>query len=210
LSGEFALPPGHRLAIALSAAALALPLASASRAQEEQQIFISPMGEPFRAPEGKPYPSITWFNGADANHDGVLTLQEFRADAMRFFKVLDNNGDGRISDFEIQRYEYLIAPEIIAATSDTSSQSFQKQDTDEVGTHNTPLSSVKQGAANFSFLGAAEPVKSADADLNNKVTQEEWLAAADRRYRMLLPDGKTDLRFSDLPQTPVQESASKK
>jgi hypothetical protein len=183
--------------------ALAAAFAGAAAAQDAAQLFVSPMGEPFRAPEGKPYPSADWFAKADANHDGVLTRQEFRADALRFFKVLDANGDGRISDFEIQRYEYILAPEIVAASSDTSDFSIPKAE-DDPGYKNTPLSPVKQGAANFSFLNDAEPVRSADADLNNKITQDEFLAAADRRFDKLLPEGATELHFADLPLTPVQ------
>jgi hypothetical protein len=188
--------------------ALALPAAGAAMAQEAQQLFISPMGEPFRAPADQPYPSAAWFAKADANHDGVLTRQEFRADALRFFKVLDVNGDGRISDVEIQRYEYVMAPEIIAATTDTSDFSTGDPNDDSASKH-TPLSPVRQGASNFSFLDDAEPVRSADADLNNRITQDEFLAAADRRFDRLLPDGKTELKFSDLPPTPNQPQPEK-
>ncbi|MEO8113421.1 MAG: hypothetical protein ABI655_03495, partial [Phenylobacterium sp.] len=72
------------------------------------RLFISPSGEPFRGPDGLG----AWLAGADADHDGAVTLTEFRADAVRFFKVLDANGDGRIDGFEIQAYERDIAPEI--------------------------------------------------------------------------------------------------
>ena len=75
--------------------------------------FISPMGEPFRthAP-GDPAPDLTWFQGVDTNHDGRITLGEFRADTTRFFAILDVNKDGEIDPQEIDRYETEIAPEI--------------------------------------------------------------------------------------------------
>src|SRR5882757_2531445 len=56
------------------------------------RLFISSAGEPFRGPEALK----RWFDGADADHDGVVTPTEFRADFMRYFKVLDANHDGVI------------------------------------------------------------------------------------------------------------------
>lgn len=75
-------------------------------------LFISPMGEPFRAPMFAPYPSRQWFDGADADHDGALTRAEFLADAGRFFDLLDQTHAGRLSSADIDRYEKVLAPEI--------------------------------------------------------------------------------------------------
>ena len=72
------------------------------------QLFISPSGEPFRGPDGLK----RWFDGADTDHDGAISPAEFRADAMRFFKVLDADGDGVIDGLENQVYENRIVPEI--------------------------------------------------------------------------------------------------
>lgn len=72
------------------------------------RLFISPMGEPFRGPD----PVRQWFDGADANHDGVLTADEFVADAARFFAVLDRGHDGEIDPDDIEYYETVLAPEI--------------------------------------------------------------------------------------------------
>ena len=72
-------------------------------------LFLSPAGEPFRGGDGE----AVWFAAADTDHDGALTLAEFRADAMRFFKVLDVNHDGVIDGAENQIYETRIAPEIL-------------------------------------------------------------------------------------------------
>ena len=82
-----------------------------------QQLFISPAGEPFRAPPGAPYPVAAWFAGADANHDGALTRDEFVADALRFFTVVDADKDGVIDGFEVSAYEQRIAPEIIGGAA---------------------------------------------------------------------------------------------
>ena len=72
------------------------------------RLFIGPMGEPFRGPDG----FGTWLAGADADHDGAVTLAEFRADAERFFRVLDTDGNGYIDGFEMQAYERERVPEI--------------------------------------------------------------------------------------------------
>lgn len=80
--------------------------------------FISPMGEPFRTGPGEKKPEEVWFEGADTNHDGKISLAEFMADAGRFFKLLDTNHDGRIEAEEIQHYEDDIAPETQGGIAD--------------------------------------------------------------------------------------------
>jgi Ca2+-binding EF-hand superfamily protein len=75
-------------------------------------LFVSPAGEPFRAPPGAPYPIGAWFTQADKNHDGKLTREEFVADAARFFAVLDTNRDGVVDGLELKTYETEIVPEI--------------------------------------------------------------------------------------------------
>jgi hypothetical protein len=78
------------------------------------KLFISPSGEPFRGDDGLG----RWIAQVDTNHDGAITLEEFRADALHSFKVLDANGDGVIDGFEIQAYEHNIVPEIGVMTFD--------------------------------------------------------------------------------------------
>jgi hypothetical protein len=103
--------------ILTSAAILATTLAAAcasdpgapggggGRAPAGPQIFFSPFGEPFRAAPGEPYPVAAWFAGADTNGDGALMLDEFTADGMRYFAVLDRDRDGEISPGEVAIYE---------------------------------------------------------------------------------------------------------
>lgn len=77
------------------------------------QLFISPAGEPFRAEPGAPYPVAAWFAGADTDHDGALTRDEFVADALRFFDTLDGDHNGVLDGFEVSAYETKVAPEIL-------------------------------------------------------------------------------------------------
>jgi hypothetical protein len=78
------------------------------------RLFISPSGEPFHGDGGLG----RWFAQADTDHDGAITLEEFRADARHSFKVLDVNGDGVIDGLELQHYEHDIVPEIGIMTFD--------------------------------------------------------------------------------------------
>jgi hypothetical protein len=165
----------------------------------DTQLFISPMGEPFRATDGQPYPIADWFAGADTNKDGQITRSEFRADALRFFKTLDVNGDGKLNEDEIVRYEKRVAPEIVDATVDTSGA----QAIEDANGHkaNIQLFST-QGATYYGLINSPEPVRAADSDFNRKVTQDEWMSAADRRFRLLAGEDKDSFKLSDLPTTP--------
>ena len=83
-------------------AAVIVPLLMAAALAEEPPItvkaypwapFISPMGEPFRANPTGEAPIARWFGQADRNRDGIISPDELQADADRFFKRLDDNGD---------------------------------------------------------------------------------------------------------------------
>jgi Ca2+-binding EF-hand superfamily protein len=94
---------------------LILPLAAAAATQKVSgshrygRMFVSPMGEPFYAAAGGDALQA-WFNQADRNRDGILTVEEMQADAERFFATLDTNHDGEIDPDEMTHYEEVIAP----------------------------------------------------------------------------------------------------
>jgi hypothetical protein len=60
------------------------------------------------------------------------------------------------------------------------------------------------GAMAYSLLAEAEPIRAADTNLDGRVTKEEFLAAADRRFALLdkRHDGK--LTLDELPMTGAQ------
>jgi Ca2+-binding EF-hand superfamily protein len=75
-------------------------------------VFLSPMGEPFRSEASDAANEAAWFRQADKDGDGTLTADEMRADAARFFAILDANHDGELDPDEVARYENEVAPEV--------------------------------------------------------------------------------------------------
>ena len=169
-------------------------------ALEDSHLFISPAGEPFRSASGQPYPTVQWFKRADANHDGKLDRDEFRADAERFFHVLDRNGDGMVTDDEITFYETTLVPELNA-----SAQAAEYDTSDK-----TKLSAGLQGAAPYALINDAEPVRSADDSFIGRLTLKAFLKRADHNFDVLDADegGRGYLTLEELPRTQVQAAAT--
>jgi hypothetical protein len=162
------------------------------------QLFISPAGQPFRAPGGQPYPVAAWFAQADRDHDGRLTRAEFRADAEAWFAQLDLDHDGQISMPEVTHWENEVVPEITRATFGGYG-----------GGRGGPLSRNQvdtraQGAATYSLINEPHPIRGADADFSMGVSKAEWAAAAERRFDLLDVAKTGALTLETLPHTPAQ------
>ena len=183
------------LAVAASAAPTARPQTTPL---EDAHLFISPAGKPFRSASGQPYPVVAWFKEADANHDGKLDKTEFRDDAAAFYKVLDRNGDGLVTDGEISYYERVLVPELAA-----SGQAAEYDTSDK-----TKLASDLQGAAPYGLINDAEPVRSADDSFIGRLTLKAFLARADHNFDILDQNGRGYLVLEDLPRTEVQDAAT--
>jgi hypothetical protein len=164
--------------LSASGAALAADPAPAGDAKSDiRGVFISPMGEPFRPASGGPSPDVAWFQGADINHDGRLTMPEFRADAIRFFAALDIKHDGEIDPDDIERYETQILPEVRAMDFDGKGGGKGRKGGDE------NRGGGKGGR--WGYFDMREPVSSADANLNRGVSRKEFDDAAIQRFRVL-------------------------
>lgn len=170
-----------------------------------QQLFISPSGQPFRAPPGAPYPVAAWFAQADADHDGRLTREEFRADAMAWFKALDVDGDGQIDMPEVTRWEEQVVPEITRMGLGGPGGGFGGRGP-RGGGRGERFDTRTQGAAAYSLINEPHPVRGADADFSMSVSRKEWLAAADRRFDLLDVNHDGALELAELPQTPAQRA----
>lgn len=170
------------LAAALAAAAPALAQPQEPHERPPGRMFISPAGEPFRGEDGL----AAWFAGADADHDGALTLPEFRTDALRFFKVLDADKDGQVDGPENTVYEVRIAPEITGlVTAGPPMAGGPRRGDTRIARRAGKRVEPRTGAARFSLLNEPQPVRGADADLNQRVSEEEWARAARRRFELL-------------------------
>lgn len=167
------------MAFALSAPALAAPPTVVPAPQP--RIFLSPSGEPFRAPPGGVDPVEAWFAEVDANHDGAIDRAEFRLDAARFFKRLDANGDGIIDGFETGAYEANVVPEYADEAEGRyliAGPRRGRRSRDAAGG-----ASARHGIERL--FEEAEPVSGADFDFNSKITLAEWMKAPDERFDLL-------------------------
>lgn len=195
----------------LGIAGLLLVLASGAQAQDGpppggpevpggrlRGLFVSPMGEPFRGtPDGKA-PQDAWFDGADANHDGALTLDEFRDDAMRWYKILDRKGDGEIDPADVEYYETVLAPEARGGGFESGGPTMGSDGQEraaEIGS-----TRVMSGLARFNYLGSPEPVTAADSSLNGGVTPVEFMGAAKRRFDLLDTNHDGKITKAELPE----------
>ena len=185
-------------------------------------VFISPAGEPFRAPTDAPYPVAAWFARADTDRDGRLTRAEMRADGLAFFDRLDANHDGVIDGLEVQDYEQTVAPEILPRIeslragegadpnltfgdpNNTEGRADQPRRNRGTERASTARGVGLQGAAVYSLINAPEPVTAADAQFDGRITRAEFADTINRRFDSLDKAGVGYLTLAGLPNTPLQ------
>jgi hypothetical protein len=158
--------------------------------------FISPMGEPFHSKDDLSG-AEHWYRQADADGNGSLTLEEFKADAFRFFAFLDSDKDGDIGPIEIERYEEVIAPEVKAPNT-YGLPSKVKVDND--GNVTPAPYPDRLGAGRFGYLPLPEPVVYADTNMDRGVSKLEFSQAAEKRFKMLDVNGDGGITRDELPK----------
>jgi len=161
------------------------------------RLFISPMGEPFYGRTAGEDGLVVWFQQADRNRDGMVTLDEMTADADRFFLALDRSHDGEIDPDDINYYEQAV-PQIRARTM--------------VYASTTPGGDVEEhadsetSAGRLGLLQIPEPVASADSNFNRGVSPEEFRDAATKRFLLLDSSHSGKLTLPELQN--IRQAAS--
>ena len=189
--------------------------------------FLSPMGEPFRSRTPDDDPFARWFHQADGDQDGMLTADEMRADAERFFAALDVDRDGRIDSEERMAYESKIAPEVQVNSDwkrtreEAAAESRSGDDSDRGNRRRRWPNEIDgyqldglQGAARYGLLNLPEPVAGADANFDRFVSLDEFRRAASYRFQLLDGDrsGKLTLQKLEvlLPSRPKEGHRAKR
>ena len=161
------------------------------------RFFISPMGEPFVGRTPGEDGLVVWFQQADRNHDGMLTIDEMTADADRFFELLDRTHDGEIDPDDVDYYERTV-PEIRARTIITASTT-PGGDVEEHADSET-------SAGRLGLLQIPQPVTSADTNFNRGVSAQEFRDAAIKRFQLLDTTNSGKLTLPDLQK--IRQAAS--
>ncbi len=210
------------VAVAAATSAVAAPPAT-TPSKPTPRVFISPSGEPFRQSPADPDPMKAWFDQVDAAHKGFIDRAAFRADATRFFRKLDENGDGIIDGFEVADYESKIVPELAEWAEGRFPGEFgpargQRQGGQgggeggrqgggghgrgEHGGEGAESSNAQgQGRGHgpaqrgiMQLIDEPEPVSGADFSLDSHITFDEWMRATDQRFEIL--DANKDGRIT--------------
>jgi len=167
--------------------------------------YIAPMGQPFRT-DGQTDPMKAWFTVADTDHDGKLTLAEFRADADRYFTILDRDNSGEIDPEEMSFYENQLAPEIklYQRGQDKRPRTGKQKHEAKAAARQRADYVAPYGAGIWASLNIPQPIVSADLDLNRGVSRAELAEVASRRFPLLDPAGRGALTYDTLPRSPAQ------
>ena len=157
------------------------------------RLFVSPAGQAFRPAGGGERPIEAWFRAADADRDGALKLDEFRADFARAFAAFDRDGDGEIEPDEVALYERDTLPEM-ASRGGPGGGMIRRPGGGEPGRMRRGGGggggrrggmAMMAGAGRFGLLAIPHPIMDADADFNRGVSRTEWDQAAGRRFVLL-------------------------
>ena len=178
--------------IALIAAATAVCLAPAPA--WASKVYMSLMGEPFWINDAGEAPFDQWWKLADEDGDGAISRREFRTDAEAFFASLDTTGDKIIDADEMAAYEQSAPGRTRAAGGGAqqpsssrprpkSSAPIGEGQVSQVTSGNVPSATrIHPGGGPIDFSSVPQPVAMADRNLDRRVTLDEFIETAGRRF----------------------------
>lgn len=178
---------------------------------ERTPIYLTLMGEPIRGVPGGPAPEAGWVAAADLDRSGSISLGEMVQDGARFFKTLDVDKDGVIDGEEITRYETEIAPARVRFAGGLRPMAYGADKRSRRGPEGSDspsgggppggapgggggrggsppgemggtAGSFGGGPPNINFLDVPQPILMADANMNRRITEEEFSDAAAKRF----------------------------
>ena len=170
------------------------------------QIIYSPTGDPLNGgPLGRPTCTESikrWFARVDANHDGVITLDEFLNDARTQFQRMDIDKNGYLVSEEVERFR--MAYRDFPGGEKSTVPAEEKEGEHASGGHHG-RSHGGEGGGNSpgesDSSSVIDPVMSADTDLDYKVTREEFIAYSQKTFRGVDADHNGALNLAEATVT---------
>ena len=158
------------------------------------KVYMSLMGEPFWINDAGEAPFDQWWKLADEDGDGAISRREFRTDAEAFFASLDTTGDKIIDADEMAAYEQSAPGRTRAAgggAQQPSSSRPRPKSSAPIGegqvalvtSGNVPSATrIHPGGGPIDFSSVPQPVAMADRNLDRRVTLDEFIETAGRRF----------------------------
>jgi len=164
--------------------------ASAEQAALSRMLY-SPNGEPLNGGTlGRPTCQegmSRWFERVDANHDGVISRDEFLADAQIQFRRMDIDKNGYLVPEELERFRRPYRQQT-ASDQTAVNQSNNNAEQPQQNMHKRGAAHGGHGGAESNsqddqpIVDTSDPVMSADTNLDNKVTPEEFMIYAQKKF----------------------------
>jgi hypothetical protein len=158
------------------------------------KVYMSLMGEPFWTNDAGEAPFDQWWKLADEDGDGAISRREFRTDAEAFFASLDTTHDKIIDADEMAVYEQSAPGRTRAAGGGAeqasssrpkpkSSAPVEEGQVAIVSSGNVPSATrIHPGGGAIDFSSVPQPVAMADRNIDRRVTLDEFIDTADRRF----------------------------
>lgn len=169
-------------------------VAAAGAASAKTAVYMSLMGEPYWTNEAGEHPFDQWMKMADQDGDGAISSVEFQADADAFFASLDTNDDKIIDGDEMAAYEQLAPGRTRAAGGGAKMPSSARRKPTPsspvepgqialvTGGDAPSATRIHPGGGRINFSEVPQPVAMADANLDRRVTVDEFRKTAVRRF----------------------------